>query len=264
MLSICGHLIWKESTSNWENNFRPFISISFPLEFSSTNQSYPPVHDSSTCSVWSLLLWTYWKKICRCLVSGKAGQTKCYHSATGADSTHWFYSLALWCQILRFFWQLEGRLTFLLFLSTSGNMVVALSSRILSPKSLRKSHGYLVGSPWQWRKPIISNFFVKHLLLVTVWLIPCAGEQGSPNCRLMRSRGSGRDILQQLRRWGKFKYVSLPTWEFTQNDTEFGFFSSGCCRPNFFHWECPLDPCSLWMAWLAPSPSKQKKVKLPI
>lgn len=95
---------------------------------------------------------------CRCLVSDKAGQPKRYPSATGADSTYWFYFMALWCQILRFFWQPEERLTFLLFLSTSGKMVVALLSLILSPKSLRKSHGYLVGSPWQWRKPVFPIF----------------------------------------------------------------------------------------------------------
>lgn len=91
----------------------------------------------------------------------------------------------------------------LLFLSTSGNMAVAISSLILSPKSLRKSHGYLVGSPWQWRKLVFPIFLSSISFSWSVWLgwlIPCAGELGGPNCRLMRSRGSGRDILQQLRR----------------------------------------------------------------
>lgn len=49
-------------------------------------------------------------------------------------------------------------------------------------------------------------------LLFTVWLgwlIPCAGELGCPNCKLMRSRGSGRDILQQLRRWMKIQVCFL-------------------------------------------------------
>lgn len=155
----------------------------------------------------------------------------------------------------------------LLFLSTSGNMAVAISSLILSPKSLRKSHGYLVGSPWQWRKLVFPIFLSSISFSWSVWLgwlIPCAGELGGPNCRLMRSRGSGRDILQQLRRWMKIQVCFFANLSVYSEWQEFGFFSSGCCRPNFFHWECPLDPCSLWMAWLAPSPSKQKKVKLPI
>lgn len=142
------------------------------------------------------------------LVSDKAGQPKCYNSSIGAESTHQFYFLALWCRVLRFLWQLKGEFTFLLFLSTSGNMVVAVSSLILSPKSLRKSHGYLFESPWQWRKRMFRIFFFfsfsisfsgMNCLLVTVWLgwlIPCAGELGCPNSRLMRSRGSGKDILQ--------------------------------------------------------------------
>lgn len=64
---------------------------------------------------------------------------------------------------------------FLLFLSTSGNMMVAVSSLILSPKSLRKSHGYLVGSPWQWRKQMFPIFFFKYLLL---WDKPSSGQSG--------------------------------------------------------------------------------------
>lgn len=66
---------------------------------------------------------------------------------------------------------------FLLFLSTSGNMMVAVSSLILSPKSLRKSHGYLVGSPWQWRKQMFPIFFlsisfsgINRLLVSLAWL----------------------------------------------------------------------------------------------
>lgn len=152
MLSVQGHLIWKESMSNWD--FRAFRSVSFPLEVSSTNQSDPPVHCSPMYSVPCLLLGA-----CRCLVSNTVSQPKGYHSAMAAGGTHQFYFLALWCQILKFLWQLEGRFTFLLFLSTSGNRMVAVSSLILSPKSLRKSHDYLSGSPWQWRKQMFPIFF---------------------------------------------------------------------------------------------------------
>lgn len=99
----------------------------------------------------------------------------------------------------------------------SGNMVVAVSSLILSPESLKKSHGYLVGSPWQWRKQIFPvllsiSFSGMNCLLVAVWLAgssPRAGERGCPNCRLMRSRGSRRDILQQPRRRMKIQ-VCFP------------------------------------------------------
>lgn len=152
------------------------------------------------------------------MVSDKAGQPKCCNSAIGANSTDQVYFLALWWAKS---WGSSGSWkagSLSSFLSTSGNTVVAVSSLILSPKSLRKSHGYLVGSPWQWRKQIFQIFVVKHLLLwdelspVTVWLgwlIPCAGELGCPNCRLMRSRGSGRDILQQLRRRMKIQVCFL-------------------------------------------------------
>lgn len=44
--SMRGHLTQKDSLSDWEDNFRRFLSVSFSLEFSSTNQSYPSVHCS--------------------------------------------------------------------------------------------------------------------------------------------------------------------------------------------------------------------------
>lgn len=98
MLLIHGHLIWKESTSSWEDNFRPFISVSFPLEFSSTNQSYPPVHDSPTCSVLSLLLWTCWE-ICRCFLVRQASPnaiTQLLGQTVHTDFISWPYDTKSW------------------------------------------------------------------------------------------------------------------------------------------------------------------------
>lgn len=74
------------------------------------------------------------------------------------------------------------------------------------PRVNRKSHGYLVGSPWQWRKQkscfvvVVVKYLlseVRCLLVVTVWLgahPKCSGA-GLSSSGLIRSRGSGGDFF---------------------------------------------------------------------
>lgn len=138
------------------------------------------------------------------------------------------------------------------------------------PRVNRKSHGYLVGCPWRG-----GNRNLALLLLLSFsslrwgafWpaqsgsvLIPSAQELGFPALGWL-GKGTlvGTFFCSREDEW-KFKYVSLPTWVFTQDDAEFGFFSSKCCKSDSFHQECPLDPPFLWMAWLAHPPWKKKKV----
>lgn len=266
-----GHLIWKKSMSNWEDNLRAFFHF---ILLSPGIFQHQPI--SPSCSLQPHVLSPkpaavdLLGKNSQVLVSDKAGQPKCYNSSIGAESTHQFYFLALWCRVLRFLWQLKGEFTFLLFLSTSGNMVVAVSSLILSPKSLRKSHGYLFESPWQWRKRMFRIFFFFRLVSPSLgWTVSWSQSGLAGSSHVLESW-----VVQTPGWWGqealvrtffsswedewKFKYVSLPTWVFTQNDTEFGFLSSGCCSCNSLHWECPLDPCSL-NGLAGPIPLKQKK-----
>lgn len=152
----------------------------------------------------------------------------------------------------------------------SGNMVVAVSSLILSPESLKKSHGYLVGSPWQWRKQIFPvllsiSFSGMNCLLVAVWLgrlLPTCWRarlsklQADEVKRLQEGHSSAAEKTNE----NSSMFPCQP--ECSLRRAEFGSSSSGCCGPRPFHGERPLDPCSLCMAWLlAPSPSKQKKSK---
>lgn len=78
------------------------------------------------------------------------------------------------------------------------------------PRVNRKSHGYLVGSPWQWRKQkfcfvVVVKYLlseVRCLLVVTVWLgahPKCSGA-GLSSSGLIRSWGSGGDFFLQQRR----------------------------------------------------------------
>lgn len=125
-------------------------------------------------------------------------------------------------------------------------MVVAVSSLILSPKSLRKSHGYLVGSPWQWRKQTFQtsvlsiSFSGMNCLLATVWLgwlIPCAGELGLSKLqadevkRLRQRHSSAAEKMNE----NSSMLPCQPECSLRKTQS-FGFFSSsGCCRPNSFH-----------------------------
>lgn len=154
----------------------------------------------------------------------------------------------------------------------SGNMVVVVSLLILFPKSLKKSHGYLAGSPWQWTKQVFPvllsiSFSGMNCLLVAVCLgqlFPRAGERGCPNCRLMRSRGSGRDILQQPRRRMKIQ-VCFPAnlSVHSEGHRVWLFFFPGAADPTLSTdnvlWTHVLFA---WLDWPHPPPNR-KKVKNP-
>lgn len=95
------------------------------------------------------------------------------------------------------------------------------------PRVNRKSHGYLVGSPWQWRKQkfaLLLLFSISSLRrgafwLVTVWL--GAHPTGSGAGLKLWADWLGLGWLIRSGLWTffcsredewKFKYVSLPTW----------------------------------------------------
>lgn len=185
----------------------------------------------------------------------------------GADSTHQFHFLVLWCQILRFLLQLEGRFTFPTLLSTSSNTVVAVSSPILSPKSLRKSHGYRVWKSLAVEETGMSDFLSStsfsemHCLLVTVWLgwlNSYMRELGCSDCRLMQSRSSGRNILQQLRRWMRIQVCFLATWGLTQNDSLASLLGTAdtTLSTENVPWTHVL---SEWLGWPHPPQNKKKE-----
>lgn len=138
---------------------------------------------------------------------------------------------------------------------------------MLSPQVNRKSHGYLVGSPWQWRKQKFC-FVVKYLLsemrCLPGWsqsglvLIPSAQELGFQALGWL-GQGAlvGTFLCSGEDEW-KFKYVSLPTWEFSQGDTEFGFFSSKGCK-SLFPSRMSSGPTFSLNGLAGPSPWNRKK-----
>lgn len=112
--------------------------------------------------------------------------------------------------------------------------------------------------------------FVKHLLLwdelspgrslawpapPTCWRARLSKLQADEVKRLWEGHSSAAEKMNE----NSSMFPCQP--ERSLRRAEFGSSSSGCCRPRPFHGECPLDPCSLCRAWLAPSPSKQKKSK---
>lgn len=260
---IYGHIIWKESLFNcYDRILNLSLQIHFPWNFPAPTNLTFPAYCTPMYQVLSLLLWTC-SKITTGLIS-KADQSRCSNSVLGQtwhtdvfsrpqDAASWGSSGS---------WKADLLPSFVHYWQYSGGCLVTN----VVPQVNRKSHGYLVGSPWQWRKQKFC-FVVKYLLsemrCLPGWsqsglvLIPSAQEQGFQALGWL-GQGAlvGTFLCSGEDEW-KFKYVSLPTWEFTQGDTKFGFFSSKGCKS--LHQECPLDPRFLWMAWLAHPPWNRKK-----
>lgn len=94
-----------QSLFNCKINCRPFITVSFSLEFPSTNQSYLPCVLQPTYRVLSLLPWIC-SKIPQAWVLRQTDPNVLAHFR---QTENIFLFMALGCCILSFLWQLEGK-----------------------------------------------------------------------------------------------------------------------------------------------------------
>lgn len=121
------------------------------------------------------------------------------------------------------------------------------------PRVNRKSHGYLVGSPWQWRKQkfalllllSISSLRRGAFWLVTVWLgaHPKGSGAGLSNSGLIRSRGSGGGFFSAAEKMNENSSMFPCQPEYLLRMTQSLASSLQVLhKSDSFHQKCPLDP----------------------
>lgn len=141
------------------------------------------------------------------------------------------------------------------------------------PQVNRKSHGYLVGSPWQWRKQkfalllllSISSLRRGAFWLVTVWLgahPKCSGA-GLSSSGLIRSRGSGGDIFLQQRRWMKIQVCFLANLNIYSGWRRVWLLLFQVLQIRLFPSKMSSGPTFSLNGLAGPSPLKKKKSNPP-